>query len=117
VKDCFIPQDEQYKTNYRFRKRRLFFSALILLATLVPAAAQIDQAPKVIARLVADRLAVSPRRHADGGAGREHPSRLAHLLVNPGDAGAPTEIKWTLPPDWTADAIQWPYPERDPVGR
>ena len=35
---------------------------------------------------------------------------------NPGDAGAPTEIEWTLPPGWKADAIQWPRPKRLPVG-
>jgi thiol:disulfide interchange protein DsbD len=35
---------------------------------------------------------------------------------NPGDAGAPTEIQWTLPPGWKADAIQWPRPKRLPVG-
>ena len=27
-----------------------------------------------------------------------------------GDAGLPTEIKWTLPPGWKAGDIQWPIP-------
>ena len=36
--------------------------------------------------------------------------------INPGDAGAPTEIEWTLPPGWKAGAIQWPTPKRLPVG-
>jgi len=97
-------------------RRRLFFSALILLATLVPAAAQIDQAPKVIARLVADRLAVSPGGTLTVALEENIRPGWHTYWSNPGDAGAPTEIKWTLPPDWTADAIQWPYPERDPVG-
>ncbi|HEX4177438.1 MAG TPA: protein-disulfide reductase DsbD domain-containing protein, partial [Rhizomicrobium sp.] len=35
---------------------------------------------------------------------------------NPGDAGAPTDIQWTLPPGWKAGAIQWPRPKRLPVG-
>ena len=35
---------------------------------------------------------------------------------NPGDAGAPTEIEWTLPAGWKAGAIQWPRPKRLPVG-
>ncbi len=35
---------------------------------------------------------------------------------NPGDAGAPTEIKWTLPPSWHAGAIQWPAPQAEAVG-
>ncbi len=35
---------------------------------------------------------------------------------NPGDSGLPTRIKWTLPEGWTAGEIQWPYPQRLPVG-
>lgn len=31
---------------------------------------------------------------------------------NAGDAGAPTEIAWTLPPGITAGEIQWPLPEK-----
>lgn len=30
----------------------------------------------------------------------------------PGDAGIPTEIKWSLPPGWKAGPIQWPIPLR-----
>ena len=36
--------------------------------------------------------------------------------VNPGEAGEPTEIQWTLPAGWKAGAIQWPYPKRIPTG-
>ena len=28
----------------------------------------------------------------------------------PGDAGIPTEIKWSLPPGWKAGSIRWPIP-------
>jgi thiol:disulfide interchange protein len=31
---------------------------------------------------------------------------------NPGDSGLPTEIDWKLPPGFSADAIEWPVPER-----
>jgi thiol:disulfide interchange protein DsbD len=31
---------------------------------------------------------------------------------NPGDAGGTTVIEWSLPPAWTAGAIQWPFPTR-----
>lgn len=30
----------------------------------------------------------------------------------PGDAGIPTEIKWSLPPEWKVGEIQWPTPLR-----
>lgn len=36
--------------------------------------------------------------------------------INPGDSGIPTEIKWTLPDGWKADAITWPAPTRFPIG-
>jgi DsbC/DsbD-like thiol-disulfide interchange protein len=32
--------------------------------------------------------------------------------INPGDSGQPPEFHWQLPPGFTAEAIQWPYPER-----
>jgi thiol:disulfide interchange protein DsbD len=36
--------------------------------------------------------------------------------VNPGDAGEPTRIEWTLPAGLTAGPIAWPSPSRFPVG-
>ena len=36
--------------------------------------------------------------------------------INPGDAGLATTIKWTLPPGFTAGPIQWPTPEKHPMG-
>ncbi|HEY2706978.1 MAG TPA: thioredoxin family protein [Caulobacteraceae bacterium] len=35
---------------------------------------------------------------------------------NPGDAGEPTKIAWTLPGGWRAGDIVWPAPKRLPVG-
>ena len=35
---------------------------------------------------------------------------------NPGDAGEPTKITWTLPGGWRAGDIVWPAPKRLPVG-
>ena len=31
---------------------------------------------------------------------------------NPGDAGQPTSLAWTLPAGWNASEIVWPQPER-----
>lgn len=36
--------------------------------------------------------------------------------VNPGEAGLPTTIDWTLPAGWHAGPIEWPAPKRLPVG-
>ncbi len=35
---------------------------------------------------------------------------------NPGDAGEPTTVRWTLPQGWRAGEIAWPRPHRLPVG-
>lgn len=35
---------------------------------------------------------------------------------NPGDAGLPTKLTWTVPPGWSAGPIDWPAPERIPIG-
>jgi DsbC/DsbD-like thiol-disulfide interchange protein/cytochrome c biogenesis protein CcdA len=35
---------------------------------------------------------------------------------NPGDSGEPTRIEWQLPPGFTAGDIEWPVPQRIPVG-
>jgi thiol:disulfide interchange protein DsbD len=35
---------------------------------------------------------------------------------NPGDAGEPTRIDWTLPAGWKAGDMVWPAPKRLPVG-
>jgi thiol:disulfide interchange protein len=35
---------------------------------------------------------------------------------NPGDSGEATQIVWTLPAGWKAGDIQWPAPQRLPVG-
>ncbi|MBI3677211.1 MAG: thioredoxin family protein [Proteobacteria bacterium] len=99
-----------------------FLAALLLLlaasfpAASLPALAQIDEAPKVHARLIAETSEVAP--------GGTVSVALEELIrpgwhtywVNAGDAGAPTAIKWILPPGWKAGDIQWPYPKRLPVG-
>ena len=35
---------------------------------------------------------------------------------NPGDAGEPPKLGWTLPSGWTTGEIVWPQPKRLPVG-
>lgn len=88
---------------------------LLLCVFAFPAAAQIDSAPKVQASLIAEEGEIAP-------GGTLHVA-LQEIIRpswhtywrNPGEAGFPTDIKWTLPPGWKAGAIQWPYPHRLPV--
>ena len=93
--------------------KRLLLSLVLLLAA-VPAFAQ--DGLKVRARLVAEDKAVAPGGSITVALEEKIAEHWHTYWKNPGDAGAPTEIVWTLPPGWKADAIQWPRPKRLPVG-
>jgi thiol:disulfide interchange protein len=88
---------------------------LILFALLLCAPALAQTAPKVHATLIPETAAVAP-----GGtvmvALEENIAPGWHTYwINPGDAGAPSDIQWTLPSGWKAGAIAWPTPKRLPV--
>jgi len=93
---------------------KLWLSLFVLLA--VPAAAQIDTAPKVQARLVSDGDAVAPGGTITVALEENIRPGWHTYWSNPGEVGEPTTIQWSLPPGWKADAIQWPYPLSEPVG-
>ncbi|MEP6831466.1 MAG: protein-disulfide reductase DsbD domain-containing protein [Rhizomicrobium sp.] len=93
------------------------FLFLLGLAIATPALAQgIDELPKVHAKLVAEDLAVPPGGSITVALEEDIREGWHTYWVNPGDAGAASEIKWTLPQGWSAGAIQWPTPKRLPVG-
>lgn len=90
-------------------------AALLFLLVAIPAAAQIDTAPKVQAQLLSERDIVAPGGTVTIALEEKIRSGWHTYWKNPGDAGAPTEIKWDLPQGWSAGPIQWPYPKRLPV--
>ena len=90
-----------------------FLLALLAAAALAPVArAQADPTPHAEVRLVAGATTVAP-----GGA-----VEVALEIVtepgwhvywkNPGDAGLPVRVAWTLPPGATAGPLRFPAPER-----
>jgi len=93
--------------------RRIFLFLTLLLAA-TPVLAQ--NAPKVHARLVAEDLSVAPGGTITVALEEKIAPGWHTYWKNPGDAGAPTDIQWTLPPGWKAGPIQWPRPKRLPVG-
>jgi thiol:disulfide interchange protein DsbD len=95
--------------------RVVFLVLTVLIGLAVPAAAQVDLAPKVHARLVAERDAVAPGSTISVALVETIRDGWHTYWVNPGEAGAPTEIQWSLPPGWHAGPIAWPYPKRLPV--
>ena len=96
--------------------RRIWLIFLLAAASLAPATAQIDQLPKVHARFVSEHDSVAPGGTVTVALEENIRPGWHTYWSNAGDVGQPTEIKWTLPPGWKADAIQWPYPLREPVG-
>jgi thiol:disulfide interchange protein DsbD len=96
--------------------RRLLAALPLLLVAALPARAQIDEAPKVHARLVAESREIAPAGTLSVALEEIIRPGWHTYWINAGDAGAPTEIKWTLPAGWKAGDIQWPYPKRLPVG-
>lgn len=91
-------------------------SLLLLLAVATPAAAQIDDLPKVHARLVAESDAVEPGDTVTVAFEQIIRPGWHTYWLNPGDVGQPTTLVWSLPDWWKAGELQWPYPMRLPVG-
>ncbi len=90
----------------------------LLLATLMgalPAAAQTTfKSDQSKAELVLDRTAVEPGESLWVALQLEIIPGWHTYWRTPGDSGLPATIEWTLPEGVTADAIQWPTPERIP---
>ena len=101
------------RNNYLAGAR--FFGALLLFVLLIsfgPAArSQIYEGRELVkAKLLADTDTIVPGKPFTAGL-------LLHMVPGwhtywkfPGDAGIPTEIKWSLPADWKVGPIQWPIP-------
>jgi thiol:disulfide interchange protein DsbD len=93
-----------------------FLAALLVLLFAAPAVAQIAPGPKVHARLIAERDAVRPGGTVTVALEQAIRPGWHTYWRNAGEAGAPTEIHWTLPAGWRAGDIQWPYPQAEAVG-
>ena len=88
---------------------------LALLACSITARAESARADHVEAELIAENTALKPGENWV--ALRLKPDEGWHTYwKNPGDTGIPTQLKWTLPKDVTAGAIQWPYPQLHKLG-
>jgi len=95
---------------------------LILWAAAVGGAAAaapsaVVSTPQVRAELVAH----APEGVAAGkplwlGLKIDHQPHWHTYWKNPGDSGLPTTLEWTLPAGWQVGSIQWPTPQRLPIG-
>lgn len=64
------------------------------------------------AALIAEPSAVAPGKSFWVGLRLKLEPHWHVYWKNPGDAGLPVSIAWTLPPGFSAGPIQWPYPDR-----
>lgn len=99
--------------------QKTLLGALTVLMLLVAGAGWAGEpvrTGKVTAQLIADRVAAVPGGELRLALVQQIDPGWHTYWRNPGDSGLPTEIAWTLPPGWRAGAIDWPAPERIPVG-
>jgi len=91
--------------------------ALVLGCCLAgTAAAQPVKTEHVTAELVAQASAVQPGQAVQIGLRLQHIPHWHTYWRNPGDSGLPTTLAWTLPDGGVASDIQWPAPQRLPLG-
>jgi thiol:disulfide interchange protein DsbD len=97
-----------------------FGAYIFCLAMLGLAGGPLAAAPVSTAHVEAELIS----RHLSIAAGQPIEVALRLKIVdhwhtywrNPGDSGLPTKLNWTLPPGFTAGAIEWPYPGKLPLG-
>ena len=88
---------------------------LFALASTVAFAAPV-KTEHVEAELMAENTAAAPGKPALVGLKLRMADHWHTYWKNPGDSGLPTKIKWNLPEGWKAGEIQWPHPQKLPIG-
>ncbi|HYK05886.1 MAG TPA: thioredoxin family protein [Thermoanaerobaculia bacterium] len=89
---------------------RLFLSAIALVC--LSATLTADEPSHVKVSLMPEVRTIAPGAPFSVAVWLKMDPRWHTYWINPGDSGAPTEIKWNLPPGFEAGPIQWPHPER-----
>ena len=100
------------------RSFRLIFAVLLLLAADLHAQASSNsfEAPHVRVELLVIPQGLNPGEPADAGVYFKLEPGWHIYWKNPGDAGLPTQVSWTLLRGITAGPMQFPAPKRLPLG-
>src|SRR5262249_37032283 len=85
-------------------------AALAVLFAAVSASAE-DPSP-VDVRLVASTTAIEAGKQFEVGVLLHMQPGWHVYWLNPGDAGLPTSVRWTLPAGFTVGELRWPVPQR-----
>lgn len=105
------------RRHYRWSSLGAALVALVMNAG--PASAQesaAQQSPRATVTLISEAAAVAPGQSFRVGLRQKLAPHWHTYWKNPGDAGAPPEIKLVLPNGASAGEIAWPGPDRLPVG-
>jgi thiol:disulfide interchange protein len=94
----------------------VFAAALAFLAPLAAVSAPVVKTEHVEAQLISDKAAAQPGQPLLVGLRLRMEPHWHTYWKNPGDSGLPTKIQWVLPEGWKAGAIQWPHPQKLPIG-
>lgn len=87
-----------------------------LFAVLPASAGPVGGTENVRASLILETVGLKPGAAPMAALRLEMREGWHSYWINPGDSGMETTIEWGLPAGVTAGAIQWPTPERIPVG-
>ena len=96
--------------------RALFALTLFGVAGGQARAGSVVASPHAVTTLAAETSAVAPGSTLWVAVVQQLDKGWHTYWRNPGDAGEPTAIRWSLPPGWRAGDIVWPAPHRLPVG-
>ena len=99
-----------------FPGRRCALALAALVASFASHCEPVVKTEHVEAQLVTEKAAARPGSGFVVGLRLRMEPQWHTYWKNPGDSGLPTKIKWTLPAGWKAGEIQWPYPQKLPVG-
>lgn len=95
---------------------KFWIAAFLALVSLPAAAQQTTPAPIVKTELLLDAATLEKGGTAWAAVRFTIPDTWHIYWQNPGDSGIPTTMKWSLPEGVRAGEIQWPAPERQPMG-
>ena len=96
--------------------RTIFLLALSFPVPSFAASSNTVKTEHITAQLITEHEAVVPGRSTAVALRLQHIPDWHTYWRNPGDSGLPTTIQWTLPRGVHAGEIQWPVPQRIPVG-
>lgn len=91
--------------------KSLLFALLCLLVPLCPAG-EPWRGTNLSVELVCEVTAVRPGQPFYAGLFIKHDPGCHTYWLNPGLAGVPTKMDWSLPDGWSAGAIEWPAPDK-----